>query len=57
MAKKLQLSEKRLSALEAKHGKAVLDAVADVFHAIEEERAEKEEFEKNVDDILNKIPE
>lgn len=54
MTKKLQLSEKRLSALEAKHGKEVLEAISDVMQAFEDERSEKEAFDRQMDDILDK---
>jgi len=52
--KKLELSDKRLAALEAEHGKEVINAISAVLLAIEEEKAEKAEFNKNVDDILDK---
>jgi len=54
MTKNLKLSEKRLAALEAEHGKEVINAISAVLLAIEEEKAEREKLNKDVDDILSK---
>ncbi|SHG04747.1 hypothetical protein [Dysgonomonas macrotermitis] len=54
MAKKLELSDKRRSGLETKHGKQVIEAISDVFQAMEDERADKEALDKQMNDILDK---